>query len=104
MEEGRIVALWPGSSLHAQVVLEYPRFEDFEYALLPEAEGDQMAYFGNGLTVSQEKDEKTTAYLDKVDIPPIINHGKRPTMEKMKVEESKSKMDQLAEAVGAIPS
>ncbi len=67
------MALWPGSSLHAQVVLEYPRFEDYEYKLLPITNGDPMAYFGNGLTVSQEQGEKTTSYLDDVDIPPIIN-------------------------------
>ncbi len=78
MDEGRIVALWPGSSLHAQVVLETPRFEDFEYKLLPETQGDPMAYFGSGLTTSQEKDEKTTAYLDDLDIPPIINAEPRP--------------------------
>lgn len=74
------MALWPGSSLHAQVVLESPCFEDFEYKLLPETNGDSMAYFGNGLTMSQERNEKTTEYLDLVDVPPIINHSERPNM------------------------
>ncbi len=30
-EEGRIVGLWPGSSVHAQEALASPRFEDFHY-------------------------------------------------------------------------
>lgn len=80
MNEGRIVALWPGSSLHARVVLEYPRFEDYEYKLLPTAGDDPMAYFGNGLTVGQEKGENTTSYLDNVDIPPIINKAEKLTV------------------------
>lgn len=37
-----------------------------------------MAWLGSGLTVAQERDEKTTGYLDTVDIPPAINHGPRP--------------------------
>lgn len=28
--------------------------------------------------MAQEKDERTTKYLDTVDIPPVINKGPRP--------------------------
>ncbi|KAF4999687.1 hypothetical protein FDECE_11441 [Fusarium decemcellulare] len=71
-------SIWPGSSVHAQRAMENPRFEDFHYVRMPEAEGNRFNWFGNGLTVAQERNEKTTQYLDDVDIPPIINHGPRP--------------------------
>ncbi|RSL94534.1 hypothetical protein CDV31_014277 [Fusarium ambrosium] len=77
-ETGRIVGVWPGSSVHAKHAMENPRFEDFHYVRMPEVEGNRFNWFGNGLTVAQEKSEKTTQYLDDVDIPPIINHGPRP--------------------------
>lgn len=78
MTTGRVVALWPGSSVHARAILASPRFEDFTYDLRTETGGDPLAFFGNGLSVSQERDEKTTTYLDEVDVPPVINHGVRP--------------------------
>lgn len=58
--------------------MENPRFEDFHYVRMLEVEGNRFNWFGNGLTVAQEKSEKTTQYLDDVDIPPVINHGPRP--------------------------
>ena len=36
-----------------------------------------MCWLGNGLTVAQETGKGTTAYLDEVDIPPIIKNGPR---------------------------
>ncbi|KAK6379129.1 hypothetical protein LTS17_006833 [Exophiala oligosperma] len=77
-EEGRIVGLWPGSSVHAQEVLKTPRFEDFEFVHMPETRSNIMNWLGNGLTTAQESDEKATAYLDNVDIPPVLNKGCRP--------------------------
>ena len=44
---------------------------------MPEVEQNRFNWFGNGLTVAQEKSEKTTQYLDDVDIPAAINHGPR---------------------------
>lgn len=46
---------------------------------MPEARENMFSWFGNGLTVAQEKGEKTTQYLDEVDVPPTINHGPRPS-------------------------
>ena len=51
-----------------------PRFEDFEYELLPETSRDCFAWFGNGLTVAQLQFGFTTDYLDLSDKPPVINH------------------------------
>lgn len=38
---------------------------------------------GNGLTTAQERDERTTGYLDTVNIPPIINKGPWPAGDNM---------------------
>jgi len=77
-EEGRIVGLWPGSSAHAQTALESPRFEDFTFVQMPETRRNVMTWLGNGLTTAQEANEKTTQYLDTLDVPPAINKGPRP--------------------------
>ena len=77
-EEGRIVGLWPGSSVHAQQVLQSPRFEDFVYVQMPPIRDNILAWLGNGLTMAQNEGSNTTAYLDEVDLPPVINHGPRP--------------------------
>jgi len=77
-DEGRIVGLWPGSSVHAQQVLQSPRFEDFVYVHMPNVRENLLAWLGNGLTMAQKEGSNTTAYLDEVDIPPLINHKPRP--------------------------
>jgi hypothetical protein len=74
-DEGRIVGLWPGSSVHAQQALRNPRFEDFHYVHLPTARDNVLCWLGNGLTVAQKEEGNTTGYLDMVDIPPVINRG-----------------------------
>jgi hypothetical protein len=76
-DEGRIVGLWPGSSVHAQQALQNPRFEDFTYVHLPTARDNVLCWLGNGLTMAQKEEGNTTKYLDMVDVPPIINSGPR---------------------------
>lgn len=70
---GRITALWPGSSIHAQATFKSIRFEDFEYEYLDEER--PFSWLGNGLTASQQEGGFTTSYLDTVDIPPPIVEG-----------------------------
>lgn len=65
--------------------MDNPRFEDFRYVRMPELEENMFNWFGNGLTVAQEKHEKTTQYLDDVDIPPVINRGPRPEVNRSQV-------------------
>ena len=61
-KEGRVTALWPGSSLHAIQVLESPRWEDFEYQYV---DGNEFGWFGNGWSVRDRGDEMArTYYLD----------------------------------------
>jgi len=57
--DGRVTALWPGSSLHAIKALEHPRWEDWEYSYV---NGDEMCWFGDGSTEadwSSELDKST---------------------------------------------
>lgn len=58
--------------------MENPRWEDFRYVRMPEAQENRFTWFGNGLTVAQERGEKTTQYLDDCDVPLVINPGPRP--------------------------
>jgi hypothetical protein len=76
IEDGRVVALWPGSAIHAQKVMETVCFEDFVYEYLDDnLRGNKMSWLGNGLTVAQEVGDPTTSYLDTVDVPPPIVEG-----------------------------
>lgn len=71
-ETGRVVTLWPGSAIHAVIAFNNPRWEDFSYDYMPETTDNQLAWIGNGLTVSQKENRVTTSYLDEVDVPPVI--------------------------------
>ncbi|KGO36224.1 hypothetical protein PEX1_045880 [Penicillium expansum] len=79
-DTGRIVGIWPGSSLNAERAMSNPRFEDYQYIRMPEMKENMFNWLGNGLTMSQEQCEKTIQYLDELDIPPTINHGPRPEL------------------------
>ncbi|KAI0088290.1 FAD/NAD-P-binding domain-containing protein [Irpex rosettiformis] len=70
--DGRIVALWPGSSLHCMRALRYPRWEDFNYERVDKTD-NRLFWLGDGMTYS----EKTltgdrTWYINPnyVDVPP----------------------------------
>ncbi|KAL6243916.1 hypothetical protein RBB50_009350 [Rhinocladiella similis] len=65
-EDGRIVGLWPGSSVHAQEVLKSPRFEDFVFVRMPETRHNIMNWLGNGLTTAQENNEETTTWTTSI--------------------------------------
>ncbi|KAK5461406.1 hypothetical protein LTS15_003469 [Exophiala xenobiotica] len=68
--DGRVSALWPGSSLHAMKALEHPRWEDFVY----EYENDNPgAWIGNGWTVDERDKKVNVDYLnrDRIDFPPF---------------------------------
>lgn len=46
---GRILANWPGSGLHANIVRKDPRWEDWQYTYRTPS-GNRFAYLGNGWT------------------------------------------------------
>lgn len=86
--------------------MESPRFEDFRYTRMPEVKDNIFSWFGNGLTIAQERRERTTQYLDEVDIPPTINHGPRPktTVSSDVKEKLDEKTLHIAESVSTMPS
>ena len=61
-KNGRVSALWPGSSLHAIRALERPRWEDFEYTYV---DGNAFGWIGDGWSELDKRDElDKTWYLD----------------------------------------
>lgn len=67
--DGKIIGLWPGSSLHAMKALEHPRWEDYTYERL---EGTcQADWFGNGWTLEDVQRGDLGYYVDHPDLPPI---------------------------------
>ncbi|BGP48199.1 hypothetical protein JCM10450v2_004071 [Rhodotorula kratochvilovae] len=68
LEEGPVVALYPGSALHALDVLAHPRWEDFEYE---QAGKNRFGWVGNGWSVNELEGGDTAYYLDNMDIPPV---------------------------------
>ncbi|KAF3009396.1 hypothetical protein E8E14_009280 [Neopestalotiopsis sp. 37M] len=65
---GKIVGLWPGSSLHAMKTLAHPRWEDYEY----QSEHDNdLQWIGNGWTIADVKRGDLGYYINNVEIPPI---------------------------------
>ncbi|TFY58142.1 hypothetical protein EVJ58_g6594 [Rhodofomes roseus] len=72
-EEGRVVALWPGSCLHAVRALEHPRWEDFQYEL-PDGVKNRMHWLGDGQTYNEKTMTGDRAWYlndDQVDFPPV---------------------------------
>lgn len=67
--DGKIIGLWPGSSLHAMKTLENPRWEDYSYE---KDEGkSELDWVGNGWTKEDVKRGSLGYYVDNADIPPV---------------------------------
>lgn len=70
--DGKVSALWPGSSLHAIKALEEPRWEDFEYSFV---NGNPVGWLGDGSTEADHDANADKAYyltstqLIKDDLP-----------------------------------
>lgn len=63
-QDGRVVANWPGSGVHSHKTLANPRWEDFDWELMPEMEQNPLAWMGNGLTSAQANGTDAVEYLD----------------------------------------
>ncbi|KAI3621856.1 flavin-binding [Moniliophthora roreri] len=73
-EDGRVIALWPGSALHCIHALEHPRWEDYNYRPLDNKPKNRFYWFGEGQTFAEKVPGSNLAwYLDPkhVDIPPV---------------------------------
>ncbi|KAL3473527.1 hypothetical protein BJX99DRAFT_233655 [Aspergillus californicus] len=69
--DGRIVALWPGSSLHAMKALAYPRWEDYAYEYVND---NPNGWIGDGWAEDERNKIINVDYLDddKVDFPTAV--------------------------------
>ena len=63
-ETGRVNAVWPGSSMHFQQVIETPRYEDFDIKRFGK---NPWAHLGMGWTVENRKGAK------EADCSPYLN-------------------------------
>ncbi|KAK5169326.1 uncharacterized protein LTR77_005301 [Saxophila tyrrhenica] len=57
--DGRVSALWPGSSLHAIKALQNPRWEDFDYTFV---DGNGVGWLGDGSTAADWDPEEDKSY------------------------------------------
>jgi hypothetical protein len=65
-KSGRVVALWPGSSLHALKALKKVRWEDYD---LHSYDGNEFGWFGNGWTFDEQKQE-----IESATLTPYLDH------------------------------
>ncbi|GAA5894197.1 flavin-containing monooxygenase [Sporobolomyces salmoneus] len=72
LEEGPVVALWPGSCLHAIKTLKHPRWEDYNYTLST-PQKNRFAWLGTGWTREEMPgvEGDTAFYLEGIDVPPV---------------------------------
>ncbi|KAH0591296.1 hypothetical protein H2248_001384 [Termitomyces sp. 'cryptogamus'] len=71
-EEGRVIALWPGSSLHAARALSHPRWEDYNYERLDGSVKNRLYWLGDGQTVDDKNPNGDKAwYMKEIDYPPV---------------------------------
>ncbi|KAF3402375.1 putative sterigmatocystin biosynthesis monooxygenase stcW [Talaromyces pinophilus] len=85
-EDGRVIAVWPGSSLHALKTFSNPRWEDFEYEYIND---NPNGWIGDGWTAAEKLRSFDVNYLDddQVDFPTPVE------VEVKKEEEKKEEPD-----------
>lgn len=66
---GKVIGLWPGSSLHAMKTLAHPRWEDYTYE--KDKGSGQLEWVGNGWTLADLERGDLGYYVDLVDVPPV---------------------------------
>ncbi|KAI9798294.1 MAG: hypothetical protein M1833_004866 [Piccolia ochrophora] len=73
-KDGKVSALWPGSSLHAIEALSRPRWEDFDYSYVDD---EEFGWFGDGWAERDRNGEDKSYYLDpaNIDYPPVERHS-----------------------------
>ncbi|KJA28573.1 hypothetical protein HYPSUDRAFT_34011 [Hypholoma sublateritium FD-334 SS-4] len=77
-EEGRVVAIWPGSPMHAARALAHPRWEDFNYEFVDGAV-NRFYWFGDGNSVADVNEHADKAWYlrpENIDYPPVPTEDK----------------------------
>lgn len=54
-KDGKITAVYSGSTYHFLKALKDPRWEDYNFTYLPASGGNRFHYLGNGLTLGEAK-------------------------------------------------
>ena len=71
---GKVIALWPGSTMHYLDTIAEPRYEDWNFTY----NGNRFAFLGNGFSQTERDSTADLAYyLRKHDDSPYISRGKR---------------------------
>lgn len=71
---GRVVALWPGSSLHFMEVMQYPRFDDF----VIKYHGNRFEWMGNGYSqIEMDPSADWAYYIRNEDDSPLLGKSMR---------------------------
>lgn len=72
--DGRVSALWPGSSLHYFEALQYPRAEDWDIS----CKGNRFSWLGNGFSQTEcDLTADWAYYIREEDNSPFLSKGKR---------------------------
>ncbi|EEA22676.1 hypothetical protein TMatcc_001518 [Talaromyces marneffei ATCC 18224] len=88
-EDGRVIAVWPGSSLHALKTFSNPRWEDFEYEYIND---NPNGWIGDGWTAAEKLRSFDVNYLDddQIDFPtPVEVEAKKEEEATTEVQEDK---------------
>ncbi|KAF9876803.1 hypothetical protein CkaCkLH20_05649 [Colletotrichum karsti] len=62
-KSGRVVAVWPGSSIHFMEMIESPRWEDFNIEYI---HSNPFSFMGNGISQREAQGQDLTFYLDNM--------------------------------------
>ncbi|GME64939.1 hypothetical protein AJ79_09812 [Neofusicoccum parvum] len=77
---GRVVALWPGSTLHYIEAVREPRFEDWSW--LPQPDANPWAFLGNGYSSAEKRPGGDPAWYirshDDSPLDPCLVHHTAP--------------------------
>jgi hypothetical protein len=73
-EDGRVTALWPGSSLHYMEAMEFPRYDDFVVTYT----GNRFSWMGNGYSQTEMDPNADWAYyIRDIDDSPFLGKSRR---------------------------
>ncbi len=71
---GKVTALWPGSTLHYLEAMSEPRYEDWDFKII----GNRFAFLGNGMSqVESDSMADWAYYVRNEDDGPFLSRLKR---------------------------
>jgi cyclohexanone monooxygenase len=92
--DGKILALWPGSTLHYLETAKTPRFEDWNFKY---SSKNRFTYLGNGHSTAEQPGGNISYYIRNKDDSPIDPILKKPVVEEAKAAEQTKEIPDLFE-------